>query len=267
MKHHVIVTTDEYDICKLIERACDGSIVRVLGIGSSMRPLLEGGRDYIDLIAVNRDTSLCVNDVVFYTSHDQQYVTHRIYSASDQGYHMLGDGNLSVEPMIGRERILLKAIGFVRKGRYISIDSKGYQRYVTLWRRLYPVRIHLLRLYQRVNKVASWLMPKAHPLQASHQNRSGAGRERNIRIKEDFMLRNINEDWIVIPMGERLLEFNGMMKLNQSGGFIWKLLEQNKSRADIIAAMLKEYDLDEETATRGFDTFLQALVESNILEA
>lgn len=249
MKHNVIVTTNEYDIWRLIESARQGNTVRLLGIGSSMRPLLEGGRDFIDLIAVNQETELCKHDIVFYKSNDNQYVTHRIYSVSENSFHMLGDGNLSVEPLIQRENIYLKAIGFVRKGKYVSVKSKVYQGYSFLWRKLYPFRIHLLRHYQRYCKVVSILK-----------------KEKNMRIKEDLMLRNINEDWIVIPMGERLLEFNGMIKLNHSGSFIWKLLEMEKSKEEIIAAMLEEYDIDEETASREYDTFLKALIEANILE-
>lgn len=253
MKHNLIITTNEYDIWRLIEKARQGDIVRLLGMGNSMRPLLEGGRDYIDMISVQPDTELRINDVVFYRTPDNQYVTHRIYDATEAGYSMLGDGNLSVEPLIGRDHIYLKAIGFVRKGSYISVDSSGYQSYVRLWRRLYPIRIHLLRLYHRYCKVIS--------------RKIRTEREDAMKIKEDFMLRNISEDWIVIPMGERLSEFNGMMKLNESGSFIWRLLDQEKSREEIIAALLEEYDIDEEKAAKEYDTFFQTLIDANIMEA
>jgi hypothetical protein len=250
MKNNVIITTNEYDIWKLIEIARGGNIVKVLGIGDSMQPLLEGGRDYIVMVAVDQDIKLCKNDIVFYKSHDNQYVTHRIYSVTEKGFYLIGDGNLSVEPLINRDHIYLKAIGFVRKGKYITVTSKGYQVYVLLWMKLYPIRIHLLRFYHRFCKVISILK-----------------KERTMKIKEDLMLRNINEDWIVIPMGERLTEFNGMIKTNQSGSFIWKLLEAEKSREEIIAALLEEYDIDEKTAALEFDTFLHTLLKANILEA
>lgn len=86
-------------------------------------------------------------------------------------------------------------------------------------------------------------------------------------IKDDLMLRNILGDWIVVPMGERLLEFNGMLKINESGAFIWKLLENENNEQEIIAAMLEEYDIDEATATIELNTFMNTLLEANILEA
>lgn len=87
-----------------------------------------------------------------------------------------------------------------------------------------------------------------------------------MKIKEDLMLRNILGDWIVVPMGERLLEFNGMMKMNESGAFIWRQLEADHTREDIIAALLEEYDIDETTAAAEVDTFMGALKKADILE-
>jgi hypothetical protein len=145
MKKNIIITTKEEHIWQLIEKARQGNTVRVLGIGNSMRPLLKGGRDYIDLIAVNQDTQLEKNDVIFYKSHNDHYVLHRIYSVSEEGYYLIGDGNLKIEPLLRRESIYLKAVGFVRKGKYISIESKWYQCYVRIWTRLLPIRANLLR--------------------------------------------------------------------------------------------------------------------------
>ncbi len=250
VKHNIIVTTDENFIWQLIEKSRLGNTVRLLGVGNSMRPLLEGGRDYIDLIAVDKDTRLCADDIVLYKSHDNQYVVHRIYSVTKNGFDLIGDGNLNIESMIPRDHIYLKAIGFVRKGKYLPISSKWYRGYVLLWRKLYPIRKYLLRLYQSYHKMIAILR-----------------REKPMKIKQDLMLRNINEDWIIIPMGERLLEFNGMIKTNQSGSFIWRLLEKEKSREEIISALIEEYDIDKETGAKEFDTFFKTLIEANIMEA
>lgn len=87
-----------------------------------------------------------------------------------------------------------------------------------------------------------------------------------MKIKEDLVLRNIAGDWIVVPMGERLIEFNGMMKLNESGAFIWKLMENDISKEEIIAAMLNEYDMDKEMAKQALDEFITVLSDADILE-
>jgi hypothetical protein len=88
-----------------------------------------------------------------------------------------------------------------------------------------------------------------------------------MRIKEDLMLRNILGEWIVVPMGERLLEFNGMIKVNESGAFIWKFLEKGAEREEIIAAMLEEYEIDEAAAAAELDEFIETLSKAGVLEA
>ena len=87
-----------------------------------------------------------------------------------------------------------------------------------------------------------------------------------MKIKEDLMLRNICDEWVVVPMGARLQEFNGIMKLNESGAFIWKLLQQENKKEDIIRELLNEYDIDEKEATREVDDFIDMLSKKNVLE-
>ena len=88
-----------------------------------------------------------------------------------------------------------------------------------------------------------------------------------MKIKEDLMIRNIMGEWIIVPMGERLTEFNGMMKVNESGAFIFKLLENYTTKKIIIDAMLKEYDIDEHTAATELNEFIKVLADAGILEA
>lgn len=87
-----------------------------------------------------------------------------------------------------------------------------------------------------------------------------------MKIKEDLMLRNIVGEWVVVPMGERLLEFNGLMKLNDTAAFIWKLIDNGVNKQDSISAMLEEFDVDETKATHDYETFVSMLRNANILE-
>ncbi|MDD4296604.1 MAG: PqqD family protein [Ruminiclostridium sp.] len=88
-----------------------------------------------------------------------------------------------------------------------------------------------------------------------------------MKIKEDLMIRNIMGEWIIVPMGERLIEFNGMIKVNESGAFIFKLLENDTTKEAIIDAMLKEYDINEQTATTELNEFIKVLADTGLLEA
>ncbi len=88
-----------------------------------------------------------------------------------------------------------------------------------------------------------------------------------MKIKEDLLLRNIAGRWVIVPMGERLLEFNGMSEINDSGAFIWNLLVIGCTKEDIIAALLEEYDIDEATAAVDVVGLIKTLSDANMLEA
>ena len=96
MSQNIIITTDEKHVLSLIDEATRQNRKNDWP-GHSMLPL-RSGRDYIDLIAVNDDTVLRKNDVILYMSHNGNFVLHRIYTVTEEGYFTNGDGNLSLEP-------------------------------------------------------------------------------------------------------------------------------------------------------------------------
>jgi len=89
-----------------------------------------------------------------------------------------------------------------------------------------------------------------------------------MRIKNGFMLREISDTFIVVPVGERSIDFNGMITLNESGAFLWKQLSSGKDvqKEELVEALINEYDIDVETATADIDEFLETLNASGIIE-
>ena len=42
-----------------------------------------------------------------------------------------------------------------------------------------------------------------------------------IKIKEGFLLRKVAGDHVVVPVGEAGKVFHGMIRLNDTGAFLW----------------------------------------------
>ena len=87
-----------------------------------------------------------------------------------------------------------------------------------------------------------------------------------MKTKEGFILRSIAGSNIVVPVGAAALDFNGMITLNDSGAFLWKLLETGSDVDGMTQALLKEYEVDEETARTCSEAFLKKLVEAKCVE-
>lgn len=86
-----------------------------------------------------------------------------------------------------------------------------------------------------------------------------------MKIKDGFILRTVAGSNVVIPTGKRTLDLNGMITLNDTGAFIWKQLEQDRDEAQIVAAILETYDVDEARAQVCVQTFIQKLREVGCL--
>lgn len=87
-----------------------------------------------------------------------------------------------------------------------------------------------------------------------------------MRIKEGYLLREIADCAIVVPVGERVIEFKGIMTLNDTGNFIWRCLTEDISYNQLLASILEEYEIDEATAQADLNDFLQSARESGALE-
>jgi len=87
-----------------------------------------------------------------------------------------------------------------------------------------------------------------------------------MKIKDNFVLRNVAGVNVVLPLGKEAIDFNGMITLNDSGVFLWKKLNNDVSIDELISAVLQEYEIDEETASNDIDEFIEKLKSANILE-
>jgi hypothetical protein len=89
-----------------------------------------------------------------------------------------------------------------------------------------------------------------------------------MRIKDGFMLRQIVDVWVVVPLGERVVDFNGMLKVSDSGALLWKKLAgSGASREELLSDLLAAYTVDAATATRDLDAFLDSLRQAELLVA
>lgn len=86
-----------------------------------------------------------------------------------------------------------------------------------------------------------------------------------MKIKEGFMLRDIAGSWIVVPIGQRVVEFNGLMTLSESGALLWKRLESEATMESLVEAILSEYDVDEGTAKADVENFISSVCEKGLM--
>ena len=87
-----------------------------------------------------------------------------------------------------------------------------------------------------------------------------------MKIKDGFVLREVAGSFIVVAVGEAVKSFNGIVNLNETGAFLWKILEKGATRDELIAKLLEEYDVDESTASIDVEKFINKLSEAKLVK-
>ena len=82
-----------------------------------------------------------------------------------------------------------------------------------------------------------------------------------MRIKEGYIIKKLGDGYVVVPVGEANKEFNGVIRLNNAGAYLWQNIQNGAdSRQKLLQAMKDRYDdLDEETAGKYLDEFLRII--------
>ena len=84
-------------------------------------------------------------------------------------------------------------------------------------------------------------------------------------IKKELIKREIAGDTILVPVGKTVYESNGLFVLNELGAFIWDILPQAETAADVCRAVLEEYEVSPEEAEKDVAEFLASLAKLGII--
>ena len=87
-----------------------------------------------------------------------------------------------------------------------------------------------------------------------------------MKIKKGFVLRVVGGENVVVPVGEMSKTFHGMINLNATGAFMWKFFSEEHTLEEGVAALLAEYDVDEERARTDVEKFMNAVMKNGFAE-
>lgn len=86
-----------------------------------------------------------------------------------------------------------------------------------------------------------------------------------MKIKDGFILRKVGGQNVVVALGEASRSFNGIIRLNETGKFLWEQLSGDKTKEQLCSALLSEYDVTEEQAQRDVAEFIDTLKKAALL--
>jgi hypothetical protein len=80
-----------------------------------------------------------------------------------------------------------------------------------------------------------------------------------MKIKKGFVLRVVGGENVVVPVGAMSKVFHGMINLNETGAFMWKFFSEEHTLEEGVAALLAEYDVEEDVARTDVEKFVEII--------
>lgn len=87
-----------------------------------------------------------------------------------------------------------------------------------------------------------------------------------MKISKNFVLRNVMDEIVIVPVGKTALEFNGIISTNKTGAFLWNLLSEDVSEQFLVEKLCEEYGISEKDAESDVRAFISELSEHHILD-
>ena len=86
-----------------------------------------------------------------------------------------------------------------------------------------------------------------------------------MRMSDQFMLRQVADETLVIPVGEAALRLKGLIGLSESGGLLCRLLQTERTEDELAGVLAAEYGIDQKTALADTRAFLEQMRSLGIL--
>jgi hypothetical protein len=71
------------------------------------------------------------------------------------------------------------------------------------------------------------------------------------------VFRRINDECLLIPLTDNIADMDSLYRLNETGVFIWELIDGNRDIMDITAMMAEEFDVEAAEAEKDIMLFLE----------
>ncbi|ADQ79264.1 hypothetical protein Palpr_1116 [Paludibacter propionicigenes WB4] len=79
------------------------------------------------------------------------------------------------------------------------------------------------------------------------------------KLKSRFATLSIGSELILVPITANVAKMNELFTLNETGKFIWENIKENTTVLDLENSMIETFSVDNITAKRDIDLFLNKL--------
>jgi len=85
-----------------------------------------------------------------------------------------------------------------------------------------------------------------------------------MKINNNFMLKKVAGEYMIIPTGNNNVNFSKIFNINETGAFIFEKLKDGKNKEEILELMSKEYNASKDILKNDIEEFIDELKKRGI---
>ncbi len=160
----------------------------------------------------------------------------------------------------------LRAMGFAQRRKLLMSQS-----FLPMWdTETAAIQIaNIARLAAGAEIVRAFSGPDGRDARAvkdALQNHEYLKEEKDMKAKDGFVLRNVVGEYILMPVGDNIAKFKGTILLNEVSALVWEKLQNPISKADLLQAILDEFEVERAVAAADLDVLLTTLRSYGVIE-
>lgn len=87
-----------------------------------------------------------------------------------------------------------------------------------------------------------------------------------MKIKKGFVIRQVGDSFVAVPVGEMSKKFRGMINLNATGAFLWNFFTSEHTVDEGVSALTAEYEVADEIARADVERFVAMMLQHGLAD-
>jgi hypothetical protein len=81
-----------------------------------------------------------------------------------------------------------------------------------------------------------------------------------------MVVRKTGNEYVIIPVSNNIADMDSVFTINETGAFLWEMIDGEKNVEEMINALVSEYEIDYQTALNDVSEFLEQMRKFLVIE-
>ncbi|MCQ2511126.1 MAG: PqqD family protein [Lachnospiraceae bacterium] len=84
-------------------------------------------------------------------------------------------------------------------------------------------------------------------------------------LEDNYVIRKIADEYVIVPIGDKIADFGGVIQTNSTVAAIWDLLKAGTTEEELVQKLLDTYEVEREQAFSDIQELLQVLLKRKMI--